>query len=398
MQYQSECLEALKSAANVSKPFERVLMDTLKLFMAILGKFNFLQMGQYGEFSEQTYRNNFENETFDWFAFNEHLVRKVLDGKFPAIAVYPCFPPKSGKRTPWTGRFRSGVAGEMKRGQEIFGVGVIDVENHDCMTPSAVLTPDAKSLEEMDYNLVEWYCQNLIALKEKLQKISRLIVADAFFSKETFVNLPLKEGFHVISRFRNDAVLFYPTLQKPTGKRGHPKWYDGKVDFANLDISRCDENEVGKGRLFGLKAYPKSLKRFIKVGAWYPDEEDTTKCQICFSTDDSMSAKDVIDCYRTRFRLEFCFRDAKRYAGLNDCQSTDLGKLEFHRNASFASINIAKAACKESGIPFSISSCKSIIHDAYMLNRFICVSGLQPGTQVIDKLFKELVLFTARAA
>ena len=55
--------------------------------------------------------------------------------------------------------------------------------NHDCMTLTAVQIPDAKSLEEIDYYLVEWYCQNLIVLKEKLQKISRLIVADAFFSK-----------------------------------------------------------------------------------------------------------------------------------------------------------------------------------------------------------------------
>ncbi len=141
MQYQSECLEALKSAAKVSKPFEKVLMDTLKLFMAIPGKVNFLQMGRYGEFSEQTYRNNFENETFDWFAFNEHLIRKVLDGKLLAIAVDPSFLPKSGKKTPWIGRFWSGVAGEMKRGQEIFGVGVVDVENHDCMTLSAVQPP-----------------------------------------------------------------------------------------------------------------------------------------------------------------------------------------------------------------------------------------------------------------
>lgn len=167
MQYQSECFEALKSVSKVSKPFEKVLMDTLKLFMAIPGKVNFLQMGRYGEFSEQTYRNNFENEAFDWFAFNEYLVRKVLNGKFLAIAVDPSFLPKSGKKTPWIGRFWSGVAGEMKRGQEIFGVGVIDVENHDCMTLSAPQTPDAKSLEEMDYNLVEWYCQNLIILKGK---------------------------------------------------------------------------------------------------------------------------------------------------------------------------------------------------------------------------------------
>lgn len=98
MQYQSECFEALKSVSKVSKPFEKVLMDTLKLFMAIPGKVNFLQMGRYGEFSEQTYRNNFENEAFDWFAFNEYLVRKVLNGKFLAIAVDPSFLPKSGKK------------------------------------------------------------------------------------------------------------------------------------------------------------------------------------------------------------------------------------------------------------------------------------------------------------
>ena len=153
MQYQSECLEALKSAAKISKSFEKVFMDTLKLFMAIPGKVNFLQMGRYGEFSEQTYRNNFANETFDWLSFNEHLVRKALTGSLLAIAVDPSFLPKSGKKTPWIGRFWSGVAGEMKRGQEIFGVGVIDVDNHDCMTLGAIQTPDAKSLEGMDYNL-----------------------------------------------------------------------------------------------------------------------------------------------------------------------------------------------------------------------------------------------------
>lgn len=45
MQYQSECLEALKSAAKINKPFEKVFMDTLKLFLAIRGKDNFLQIG-----------------------------------------------------------------------------------------------------------------------------------------------------------------------------------------------------------------------------------------------------------------------------------------------------------------------------------------------------------------
>ena len=106
----------------------------------------------------------------------------------------------------------------------------------------------------------------------------------------------------------------------------------------------------------------------------------------------------VLDYYRTRFQLEFCFRDGKQHAGITNCQSTDFRKLDFHFNASLAAINLVKAACKRLGIAYSISSCKSFIHNAYMLERFICVFGISPDPQVIDKLFKELILFTARAA
>ena len=71
-------------------------------------------MGRYGKFSEQTYRNHFVNESFDWFSFNEHLVKEHLPGKRKAIAVDPSYIPKSGKKTPWLGYFWSGCAGEYK--------------------------------------------------------------------------------------------------------------------------------------------------------------------------------------------------------------------------------------------------------------------------------------------
>ncbi|MCS2462191.1 hypothetical protein NXV09_15795 [Parabacteroides distasonis] len=89
MQYQSECLSALKSVANIHKPFEKTFMDTMKLFMAIPDRINFLQLGRYGCFSEQTYRNLFEHETFDWFAFNGSIISKHLTGKRKAIAIDP---------------------------------------------------------------------------------------------------------------------------------------------------------------------------------------------------------------------------------------------------------------------------------------------------------------------
>lgn len=398
MQYQSEALEALKSMTNLGKPFEKVIMDVLKLFMAIPDKINFLQMGRYGQFSEQTYRNTFTRGNFDWFGFNQHLAKKVCTGSFLALAVDPSYIPKSGKKTPWFGKFWSGAAGEAKKGLELMGIGLIDVDNRECMTLGAFQTPDSMTLEDMDYNLIDWYREQLISRKDRLLPITRTIVADAFFSKETFVRPLVKEEFNVVSRLRNDAVLFYPTTESPTGKRGRPKLYDGKVDFANLDTSRCEEIPVDNGRLFGLRAYSKSLKGYVKIAVWYPLEGRTDRWKIYFSTDVSMSTKDVINCYRARFQLEFCFRDAKSFAGLTNCQARDLRRLEFHFNASFSAINLAKVACKELGMPFSVSTCKSMIHNAYMLERFICVSGMKPDPHIIDKLFKELVLFSARAA
>lgn len=397
-QYLTECRTALKSSVKVSKPFEKVFIDTLKMFMVIPDKINFLQMGRYGNFSEQTYRNNFEHNDFNWFAFNEHIINKYLTSQRKAIAIDPSYIPKSGKKTPWIGYFWSGVAADYKRGLEILGIGVVDVDNHECMTLGSIQTPDSKTLNNIDHNIVDWYCNVLINKKEQLQNISSIVIADAFFSKETFITPMCKNGFDVISRFRNDAVLFYPTKEKRTGKRGHPKWYDGKIDFEHLDTSVCNEYNVDKGKLYGLRAYSKALKRYVSLAVWYPLDERTDKWQIYFSTDDSFNANDVLDYYKTRFQLEFCFRDSKQFAGITNCQSTDFRKLKFHFNASLTAINLAKAACKDLNIIYSISSCKSIIHNTYMLERFICVSGIKPNTKVIDKLFKELILFTARAA
>ena len=114
--------------------------------------------------------------------------------------------------------------------------------------------------------------------------------------------------FHVISRFRNDVILYYPTLEQKTGKRGHPKWFDGRIDFANLDLTRCKEYEVNKGKLYGLRVYAKAFKRYVSLAIWYPMDGRTDKWQLYFSTDDSMDGREVLDYYRTRFQLEFCFR------------------------------------------------------------------------------------------
>ena len=55
-----------------------------------------------------------------------------------------------------------------------------------------------------------------------------------------------------------------------------------------------------------------------------------------------MSAIEIIECYKARFQIEFCFRDAKQHTGLEDCQSTKKDAIEYHINASFTALNLLK--------------------------------------------------------
>lgn len=76
-------------------------------------------------------------------------------------------------------------------------------------------------------------------------------------------------------------------------------------------------------------------KEFLKV-------TDIVGADAFFSTKTSMSGEDVLRTYRSRFQIEFCFRDAKQYTGLTHCQARHKNQLDFSYNASFASQNVAK--------------------------------------------------------
>ena len=114
------------------------------------------------------------------------------------------------------------------------------------------------------------------------------------------------------------------------------------------------------------------------------------KKKLFFSTDTSLSGEEVLLYYRTRFQIEFCFRDAKGYTGLMDCQARDKWKLDFAFNASFTSLNVAKVTMKEMGMEYSMSSFKSLMTNIYLVKRIFKASGYTPNRTLISKIFKDL--------
>lgn len=86
-----------------------------------------------------------------------------------------------------------------------------------------------KELSLRNKTMVDFYISVIKRYRKELLKLSTLIVADAYFSTSTFVNGIKKEGASLISRFRDNACLFYVYAGPRTGKRGRPKNKDGKI-------------------------------------------------------------------------------------------------------------------------------------------------------------------------
>ena len=217
------------------------------------------------------------------------------------------------------------------------------------------------------------------------------------YPKATFAQGLMDMGFHLVSRLRDDANLMYIYNGKPTGKRGRPKVYGEKIDFDNLDYSKMEriETDSEDEELYTLVAYSKAMKRNIRLVIW---RSSIGKHKLYFSTDIDMSGKEVIEFYRTRFQIEFCYRDAKQYTGLYHSQARDERKLDFAFNASFTAINAAKIMMKQYDVPFSVESLKSLIFNSYLLDRFFKLSGVRPNKRINAKLVKELIDIAAYRA
>lgn len=388
---------------NLNKWRKDFIVEVFCLFISIKGRINFLQLARYGDYGEQRYRQQFE-ESFDFFTFNKELAISSGSKSF-AIAFDPSYISKSGKKTPGLDWFWSGCAGKAKWGLEIGGIAAIDLENKTAFHLEAIQTPAGDGLDAENLNLLEWYAKLITHRKESLLSISPYLVADAFFSKKPFMDKILQAKMHLISRLRDDADLRYIYSGAPTGKKGRPKKYSGKIVFDQLDY-RYFELLVhdGKENFYCATVYSKALKRNIKLVIM---ETLTDKMKLIrklyFCTDLVMHGMHIYNHYHNRFQIEFLYRDGKQYTGLTDCQARDTRKLHFHFNSSLTAINIAKVAHwltepKETRGAFSMADIKTMYHNTLLLNRFFEVFAVSPNSIKNPNAVKELINFGKIAA
>ncbi len=377
----------------------RFMTHLFLLSLSLRGRYNFTNMARYGFYTETTYRSYFSGR-FDFLSFNMHLVDRFCPS--PKIVVFdPSFIRKSGKHTVGIGSYWSGCSSKAIRGLEIGSFAAVEIAQKRSMHLIAEQTQLPKKGKG---ELMQWYISLFQSHALDLKKVSLLLVVDAYFSKKNYVDAVMAEGMTVVSRFRYDVRMRYLYQGEPTGKQGRPKEYDGKVISTALNMEHLEEIETGieNERAYEGIVYADALKRKVKAVFVYPKGITTkSNVKIYFSTNLKMSGIEILQAYKARFHIEFLFRDAKQYTGLEHAQCRSKEKLAFHFNLSLSTVSIAKAEqieLENDQKPFSMQSTKAFYFNKLLLERFIEAFSIQADTEENKKKIRNLSLIGRVAA
>lgn len=391
-------LTILAKMDKVNKSRQRFIVEVLLLFLSHRGRMNFLQMERQGNKNEKSYRYQFE-KPFNWMKFNTNLIKSSCSNEL-IIGFDPSYITKSGKCSPGLGYFYSGCAGQYKRGLEIGNFAVIDIRQNTAYHLEATQSPSAKR-DRINKNktLVDYYSELVASKASQLQQVSTVLVCDAYFGKKKFVDKICDHTeLELISRLRDDANLRYLYTGKRKGGKGRPRKYSGKVDVKNIDNRKIKLSYESEGiKIYSAVVHSIGLDRKIKLCyVEFTNENGKIITKLFFSTNLERAAEQILKYYQARYQMEFVFRDAKQYTGLEQCQARNENKLDFHFNASLSAISIAKVIARHGineneSIPISVANIKIELQNRNMIYRIFSIYGFNHKLIKINQFYKQVL-------
>jgi putative transposase len=173
------------------------------------------------------------------------------------------------------------------------------------------------------------------------------IVLDGHFGNNNALQMVLPCGLHLVSKLRHDSALYF--LYEGKDKR---KKYGDKIDYAHLPARYLQETTTAGGIRTDIyqatmrhKEFAQALNVVIIVKTKLAS--GATARVILFSSDLLLSWAQLIDYYQLRFQIEFNFRDAKQYWGLEDFMNVKETPVTNAINLSLFMVSVAQVLLRD---------------------------------------------------
>jgi DDE superfamily endonuclease len=400
--------DILKHMPGLSQPQRKFLATLFVTILVLRGRVNFRNLSRYCDYSERTIARQFR-EPLDWPDFHQRVLLRALDPRAELVSAHDAsFIPKSGKQTFGLGHFFNGCASRAERGLEISTLAVVDVTHRCAFTLAVSQTPPGEEATqaEPEETRVDFYKQQLRAHRHRLPSSISYHCVDGYYAKKKYIDEVVSLNLHAITKLRSDADCVFLYTGPHPKRRGARRKYDGKVNFQALhrfeDLgTRPEEPHL---HLYTAVVWHKTLQRRLRLVVLLNRKNPAKPRFIVLgSTDPELNGHKLLDLYAARFQIEFLFRDSKQFTGLLDCQARAASALDFHFNASLATLNLVRAAdlgLQQGQAPqvFSMASWKQCQFNERLLDLFMEKLALDPPWVKNHVCYDELRTYGAIAA
>ncbi len=337
--------------ATVMGQMERIVVAML----AMTGRVTMLGLSRWAG-AGGSYRTiqRFYNTTVDWGQIHWLLIKTHLlqrEAKY-ILAGDEVVVTKAGKATHGLNRFFSSLYGKPVPGVSFFSLSLVNVAQRSShpLRIGQVLRSEAENATKdnepksvakrgrgrpkgsKNRNKAEVtlspYLRFILSLLQAVKQLLgatltvSYVVLDGAFGNHAALQMVRRCNYHLISKLAVNSALFFRSTA-PYGGRGAPKKYGDKVKYDNLPQSyrkKSTTEEDIRTDIYQFTALHKLFAQSLNVVVILKTNLTTNACAhvILFSSDLDQTYDHIIDYYTLRFQIEFNFRDAKQFWGLED--------------------------------------------------------------------------------
>jgi len=361
----------------------------------------------------------------NWFLIRHHLLTPtdtILIGGDETVAT------KSGQKTYGLDRFFSSLYGKPVPGLSFFSLSLISVKertSYPVMMEQVIKEekkPDKKGAGKKVKKQTKKRgrpkgSQNknrrdvvlkpyLVHIQTMLKKLLALIgvdltviycVMDGAFGNNNALQMVRQCSLHLISKLRWDAALYFP-YDGPQKKRGANKKYGDKLNYNHIPEQYLKETTVTDGiqtNIYQMKMWHKLFPDLLNVVVIVKINLKTGARAhvVLFSSDLDLAYDKLIDYYRLRFQIEFNFRDAKQFWGLEDFMNVNQLPVYNAANLSMFMVNLSQVLIRHwrpTCPTFSVNDLKAHFRGRKYVTETLKLLPQMPESIFIDQIFANI--------
>lgn len=206
---------------------------------------------------------------------------------------------------------------------------------------------------------IERILHDLLALLGSTVAVTYLAL-DGHFGTGPAIGMVRGSGLHIISKLRSNAALYLP-YDGPYQGRGPHRKYGEKLDLKAMPARFLRETRVAGGVetcFYQVEALQKEVAERLNVVVIVKTNLRTQKRAhvVLFSSDVTLGYERVVEYYGLRFQIEFTFRDAKQYWGLDDFMTVTASGVENAANLSLLMVSLSSVLVRQERVKDAESS------------------------------------------